>query len=108
MNRLGQNRIDQSVTESKFILLTAQQANKSRDELLGQGIATLSRKPADKVYGGHISQRIIFPQLEIYASFILKREGWGYSPGSPESGRYVLISFFLHLFTDGHGSGCFL
>ena len=35
------------VTLSKLILLTAQQANKLGDEVLGQGITTLFRKPAD-------------------------------------------------------------
>ena len=63
MNRLGQNRIDQSVTESKFILLTAQQANKSRDELVEQGLVTLFGKPADKD-GGLVSQRTILLELE--------------------------------------------
>ena len=37
-----------TVTESKLIILATQQANKSRDELLGQGIETLFRKPADQ------------------------------------------------------------
>lgn len=35
------------ITKSKLILLAALQASKSRDKLLGQGIATLFRKPAD-------------------------------------------------------------
>ena len=30
--------VEESVTESKLILLEAQQANKSRDDMLGQGI----------------------------------------------------------------------
>ena len=33
-------------TESKFALLATQQANKFRDKLLGQGIATLFKKLA--------------------------------------------------------------
>ena len=45
----------QNVTESKLILLTTQQANKSRDEVLGQGIVTLFRKPADWEDGGLVS-----------------------------------------------------
>ena len=35
------------LTKPKLILLNAQQANKSREELLGQGIVTLVRKAAD-------------------------------------------------------------
>ena len=52
------------VTESKLILLAAQQANKLRDELLGQGIVTWFRKPADQEEGGLVSQKIILPELE--------------------------------------------
>ena len=48
----------------EHILLTAQQANKSRDELLGQGIVTLFGKPADKEDGGLVSQRTILPGFE--------------------------------------------
>ena len=39
--------INGSVTESKLVLLTARQANKLTDELLGKGIVTLFIKPAD-------------------------------------------------------------
>ena len=35
------------VTESKLIPLTTQQADKLRDEVLGQGMGTVFRKPAD-------------------------------------------------------------
>ena len=49
------------VTESRLALLTTQQANKLRDKLLGQGVATLFRKPADH---GLVSQRTILPELE--------------------------------------------
>ena len=35
------------ITESKLILLTIQEADKSRDEVLEQGIMTLFRNPAD-------------------------------------------------------------
>ena len=52
------------VTESKLILPTARQANKSRDKLLGQGIVTLFGKPADRDNGGLVSQRTTFPELE--------------------------------------------
>ena len=52
------------VTKSKLILLAAQQANKSRAKLLGQGILTLFRKPADLAHGGLVSQRTILPELE--------------------------------------------
>ena len=40
-----------SVTESKLILLTAQQADELREELLGQRIVTLFVKPADQEGG---------------------------------------------------------
>ena len=53
-----------AVTESKLLLLATRQANKLRDELLGQGIATLFRKPADWEDGGLVSQRTILPNLE--------------------------------------------
>lgn len=38
---------DSDVTKPRLGLLTAQQANKLRDELLGQAVVTLFRKPAD-------------------------------------------------------------
>ena len=47
----------QIVTESKLIQLAALQANKPRDELLGQGIATLFGKPADGEDSELVSQR---------------------------------------------------
>ena len=37
--------VSSSVTESKLVLLTSRQANKLRDEFLGQGIVTLFRSP---------------------------------------------------------------
>ena len=46
------------------MLLTTQQANKSRDQLLAQGIATLFGKPADWKDGGQVSQSTIFLELE--------------------------------------------
>ena len=51
------------VTESELVLLTAQQANKLRDELLGQEILTLLRKPADREDGELVSQRTILPRF---------------------------------------------
>ena len=42
---------------------TAQQANKSRDNLLGQGIAALFGKQADQEDDGLASQRNILPML---------------------------------------------
>ena len=47
------------VTKSKLILLAIQQANKLRDQLLGQGIMTLFRKPADREGGRLVCQRTI-------------------------------------------------
>ena len=52
-----------TVTESKFVLLTAQQANKPRDELLGQGMETLSWKSVDWEDSGLASQRTMLPRL---------------------------------------------
>ena len=49
--------------KSKLILLTAQQANKSRDKSLGQEIRTSFRKSAGQGDGGLASQRTIFPEL---------------------------------------------
>lgn len=49
---------------SSYCLLTVQQTNKSRDMVLGQGVETLSEKPANGEDGGLLSQRIIFPELE--------------------------------------------
>ena len=64
-----------SVTKSKLILITMRQANKKeRDEMLGRGIATLSRKLADREDGGLVSQNHL-PQVKAQASFILKGEG---------------------------------
>ena len=57
------------VTKSKLILLTTQQTNKLRDKVLGQGIATSFRKPADREDGGLVSQRTIFPKLEFRLLF---------------------------------------
>lgn len=53
------------------IVLTAQQTNKSRHELLGPGIMNLFGKPADGD-GEIVYQRIIFPELGF---FYLKNGG---------------------------------
>lgn len=42
-----QEQVGGPITRSKRVLLTAQQTSKSRDGVLGQGIATLFGKPAD-------------------------------------------------------------
>ena len=52
------------VTESKLALLAAQQANKSRDEVLGQGILILFGKPTDREDGELVPQRTILLELE--------------------------------------------
>ena len=52
------------VTESRLVLFAARQASKSRDEVLGQGIEALFRKPADREDGRLVSQRTILPELE--------------------------------------------
>ena len=62
--RPGRGYCSDIVTESKLVLLTTQQADKLRDELLGQGIVTLLRKPADREAGGLLSQRTILPKSE--------------------------------------------
>lgn len=56
--------IPESVTKSKFRLPATRQMNKSTDELLGQGIETIFKNPADGVDCRHVSQRTIFPGLE--------------------------------------------
>ena len=50
--------------KSKLVLLTERQANKSRDEVLGQGIATLFGKPVDCEDGGLVYQRTVLPESE--------------------------------------------
>ena len=63
-----------SVTESELVLLIARQANKSRDKVLEQGIATLFGKPTDLDDGGLVSQRTILPELE-FRLFLYKKGG---------------------------------
>lgn len=50
-------------------LLAAQQVNKLRDMLLGQGMASLFAKPADQEDDGLVSQRTIFAELEFRLLF---------------------------------------
>ena len=64
-----------SVTESKLVLVTAQQADKLRDELLGQGMVNLSGKLEDGEDDRLGSRRTVFPELRIQSSFMLKGEG---------------------------------
>ena len=54
------------LSPSLYCLLAAQQANKSRDELLGQGTVSLFGEPADREYGRLVSQRTLelFPELQ--------------------------------------------
>lgn len=67
--------LPRSVTQSKPVPLAAWQANKSRDEVLGWGITTLSGKLACREDGRLTSWRSIFPQVRTQAPFILKRGG---------------------------------
>ena len=56
-----------NVTESNLVLLATQQANRLRDEVLGQRTATLFGKPEDgedREDGGQMSQRTILLKLE--------------------------------------------
>lgn len=67
----SQNR---SLTESKLVLLTAQQANTLRDEMLRQGVVTLFGKTEDQEDGEVLSQRTVLPELELRL-FYTKRAG---------------------------------
>ena len=78
-NMTKQEFVEESVTESKHVLLKAQQVNKSRDEVLGQGITSDFIQKASRlrrwwtgVPKNHLTR------VRIQASFILKgREcGW--------------------------------
>lgn len=64
-----QEQVGGPITRSKCVLLTAQQTSKSRDGVLGQGIATLFGKPADGEDDGLVSQRTIFAELEFRLLF---------------------------------------
>ena len=61
---------------SKLVLLTAWRVSKLRDQVLGQGRETLFGKPADWEDGGRrLSQRTIFPELELNLLLYWKGEG---------------------------------
>ena len=49
---------------SSYCSLTARQASKSTEMLLGPETVTLFGRPADIKDGGLVSQRTIFPSLE--------------------------------------------
>lgn len=51
-------------TQFKPVLLPTQQANKTTDELLAQGIETLFGKRADQEDGGPRPKETILPELE--------------------------------------------
>ena len=65
-----------NVTEPKPALLATGQANKSGDELLGQGITTLIGKLADREDGRLVSRKTVF---QIRAPF-KQRKGKGRGP----------------------------
>ena len=52
-----------TVTESQLILLATRQASQWRDEMFGQGIMTLSRKPPDQEDDRLVSQSPILPKF---------------------------------------------
>ena len=71
------------VTEYRLILLAPQQANKLRDELLGQGITILSGELLGQEDGRLVSQRTIFPELGF--RFLLYQKKTEESPGSSQT-----------------------
>ena len=73
-----QEQIGRLVTDSKFLLLTAQQAKKSRDKVLEQGIATLFGKPTSRKDGGLVPQRTILLKLEFWLLLYAKGRGCGW------------------------------
>ena len=77
------------VTESKLALLATRQASRSREELLGQGIANLSGKPADRGDGGLLSQRTILLELEFFCT----KGGGGVSGYCKLLGAGILCSY---------------
>lgn len=64
LNEKGVRDFCTFVTESKLVLLTTRQANKSRDQFLEQGEAALFRGPEDGENCGLVSQRTIVFELE--------------------------------------------
>ena len=69
-------KCDKTVTGSKLMLHTTWQMNKSRDEVLGQVIATLFREPADWETSGRVSPKNILPELEF--RLLLNKKGKWY------------------------------
>lgn len=66
-----------TVTGSKLMLHTTWQMNKSRDEVLGQGIVTLFREPADWETSGRVSPKNHLTRVRIQAPSKLKgKEVW--------------------------------
>ena len=84
------------VTESELVLLAARQANKLRDQVLGQGIGTLLGKLADREDGGCVSQRTVSPKSEGEGCGWLLQTSWCrlFCPCScpPRSGRDVPVN----------------
>ena len=66
--------------EGEAVLLSVRQASGSKDQLLVQGIAILSRKPVNGDNGGLAPRRPISPELEF--RLLLYQKGKGSSPGS--------------------------
>ena len=62
-----------NVTKSKLALLATWQANKLRDELLGQGIQVIWKASRLRKWWTSVPQNHL-PQVSILASFILKGE----------------------------------
>lgn len=65
---------DASVTKSKFLLVTAQQTNKSKGEVLGQGIVASFRKPENWRWQTSVPKKNHLICVRIQAYFILKGE----------------------------------
>ena len=84
------------MTGSKLVLLTTGQDSKSKDKLLGKGIATLSGKQIDWEGGRLVFQRIIFTQVRIQAYFIQKGEGvWLVVAHSSFQESFVLAAVYM-------------
>ena len=66
-----------SVTRSKLVLLTAGQANKLRDELLGQGIVTLFRNQQTKKMVDWCPKEPSCSGLDASFFYRTKRRRWG-------------------------------
>ena len=91
------------VMEYNLIPLAPQQANKLRDELLGQGIMIFFGKLVGQEDGRLVSQRTIFPELGF--RFLLYQKRTEKSPGSSRTRGEVLISSSLELFICRPGQG---